>query len=128
MNEDDRFRKYEEKPHLREAIRVTLGNFQYVQALLGAVHTEILSSSEETTLTFRFEDKNREQISVLEDDFIVRRHHEGQSWRPTDYTYSAESASSYLSDYEPLVRQLDAQELDEIRELLRERAKLARGA
>jgi len=125
---EDRFEHYEEKPHLKEAIRVSLENFQYVQSMLGAVHTEILSSSTETTLTFRFEDEKREPISIPEYDFLVRRHLEGRSsWRPVDYAYSVLSNSEFLSVYTPTLRQLDASELDEIREMLRERARLVRG-
>lgn len=122
----DRFTKYEEKPNLREAIRVTLENFQYVQSILGAIHTEIMSSSEETTFNFRFEDKDRKQISILEYDFLVRHHKEGQTWRPTDYTYSVEPSAEFLNANTPVVRQLDAQELVEVREMLRNLRRLAR--
>jgi hypothetical protein len=122
----DGFQYWEEIPNQVAAIQVTLQNFQYIRALIGAVHVEVMSSGGETTLIFRFEEKDRESIQLEEYDYIVRNDANYNESGPRVYRYSKVTSSEIETRYERSVRALDSEELDEIRELLRNLRKAAR--
>lgn len=125
-NRSEGFQYWEETPNQVSAMPVTLENFKYVQSLIGAVHVEVLSGGGDTTFTFRFEEKDRESIQLEEYDYIVRNDANYNQSGPRVFRYAKVTASELHSRYERSVRALDGDELEELREMLRNLRRMAK--